>query len=685
MRKMTYTYYGGESEMKQQKRKSLKKTLLSKIIICVAIMIVLITQVSIKLASDNIQSLMNNVLARESVTYASEIRNWWNNIEQRVAQTADVIRNTPDLTYDEAQAMLLKLTELDPDSQDIYIGYGDSGKFLDGSGWIPDDTFVFTDRPWYQGALAQNGKIYSSEPYVDASTGKTCLACAVMLKENVVLSSDINFDIVAEQVNGFKSLSSDAKYYIINKETKDILVSNVSSSVGQSLSSTTDPIAAGLAPVFDSMNKSATAGGEKVVTAKSDSGSQMYTATDIEGTSWAVVCAVPSSLLSNSILKVMYITFASAIVLLAILSAIVYVTISKGINPVTTVTERITDISKGDFTVKIVPEGNNEITTLAESLNEYISKMRTTFNSLSDISGAMNSRAGECFDISHILSDANNNQGESIEMLNSTLNDMNSSIEDIAHAATELATTSSQLAQNAEDVKTLCDETLDASTQGREGMESMTRNVTTLSATIEELSALIRETAKSIEEITGITDTINAISEQTNLLSLNASIEAARAGEMGKGFAVVATEVGTLANQSSEATETIRRLVDGITKNISDINGKAEICVRDMEACMSAVTGANDSFEKICEDVAKATDGISEIATGIEKINDVASNNAATTQEQASSISQVLGLSSQIVSESTKLRAETANITNISENLNRYSDEINSDLSQYTV
>ena len=46
MRKMTYTYYGGESEMKQQKRKSLKKTLLSKIIICVAIMIVLITQLT---------------------------------------------------------------------------------------------------------------------------------------------------------------------------------------------------------------------------------------------------------------------------------------------------------------------------------------------------------------------------------------------------------------------------------------------------------------------------------------------------------------------------------------------------------------------------------------------------------------------------------------------------------------
>ena len=671
--------------MKANKRKSLKKTLLSKIIIYVAIMIVLITQISIKLASDNIQSLTNNILARESVTYASEVHNWWSSIEERVDQTADVIKDLPEQSYDDMLSMLLKITASDPDSQDIYMAYGDTNTFLDGSGWVPDDTFEFTDRPWYKGAISKKGEIYSSEPYVDASTGKTCLACAVMVKDNVVLSSDINFDKVAEKVNAFSSISPDAKYYIINKETKDILISNVPDCVGQTLADTTDPVAAGLGAIFDSLDTSNNAVGSKVKTAKTAAGSMMFTATDIEDTSWAVVSAVPSSLLSSMILKVMFITFASAIIFIILFSILVYYIISKAINPVTTVTERITDISKGDFTVTLVPEGNNEITTLSESLNEYIEKMRSTLNSLANISGAMNSRAGECFDISHTLSDANQNQGESIEKLNATLSDMNASIEDIAHAATDLATTSGHLALNAQDVKTLCDETLEASAKGKDEMESMTKNVSTLNDTISELTTLIRATAKSVEEITGITDTINAISEQTNLLSLNASIEAARAGEMGKGFAVVATEVGALANQSSNATETIRRLVDDITKNIVDINRKADICAHDMEACMSGVAGANESFDLIYGDVAKATEGIIEIASGIERINDVATNNATTTQEQASNINEVLGLSDIIVTESNKLRTETENITSISENLNQYSDEINSDLSQYTV
>lgn len=671
--------------MKGKKRKSLKKTLLSKIIIYVAIIIVIITQVSIKLAADNIVSLTNNILARESVTYSNQIHSWWSEVEERVNQTAQVIKTLPRTTFDDLLVLLLELTESDPDSQDIYMAFGNQNLFLDGSGWVPDDTFVFTDRPWYTGALEKKGEIYSSEPYVDASTGKTCLACSIMLDDNVVLSSDINFDKVAEKVKSFDSISKDAKYYIINKETKDILISNVESSVGQKLDNTTDPIAAGINPIFGKLDTSIKADGGKVITAKTKAGGMMYTATDIEDTSWVVVSAVPSTLISDKMIQVMVITFVSAIIFLAILSAILYYIISKAINPVTTITERITDITKGDFTVKIIPEGNNEITTLSESLNEYIEKMRETLNSLSDISGQMNSRAGECFEISQALSDANHDQGESIDKLNVTLGEMNRSIEEVAQAATELAMTSGHLAQNADDVKTLCDETLEASASGKDEMESMTKNVNTLSETIKELTTLIKAMGKSVEEITGITDTINAISEQTNLLSLNASIEAARAGEMGKGFAVVASEVGALASQSSSSTDTIRKLIDDVTKTIVEINEKADICARDMEACVSGVNEANDSFNKIYGDVAKATEGIMEITSGIEKINDVASNNAATTEEQASSINEVLGLSEHIVSASNMLKTETNNITNISENLNQYSDEINSNLSKYTV
>ncbi len=54
------------------------------------------------------------------------------------------------------------------------------------------------------------------------------------------------------------------------------------------------------------------------------------------------------------------------------------------------------------------------------------------------------------------------------------------------------------------------------------------------------------------------------------------------------------TWIGALAGQSSEATESICRLVDNITRNIEEINSKADICIKDMEICMSGVDRVSD-------------------------------------------------------------------------------------------
>ncbi len=177
----------------------MKSILLVRVLIAVALIIVIITGYNMNRQSEQIKSLSMALLARDSVAYSREIENWWGLIESRVEMMAEIWKSSPGMSYDQSRKILTALTESDADSQDIYMAFGTSGKFLDGSGWEPDDSFVFTDRPWYKGAVSANGEVFSSDPYVDASTGKTCLACSILVRDGVVLSSDVVFDKISEE------------------------------------------------------------------------------------------------------------------------------------------------------------------------------------------------------------------------------------------------------------------------------------------------------------------------------------------------------------------------------------------------------------------------------------------------------------------------------------------------------
>ena len=81
-----------------KKRTELKKVLLLQIVAYVTLIILIITAINIRMQSAKIKELTYSLLAKESVSYAKEVYNWWNSIEERVNQTAQVLKNSPELS-----------------------------------------------------------------------------------------------------------------------------------------------------------------------------------------------------------------------------------------------------------------------------------------------------------------------------------------------------------------------------------------------------------------------------------------------------------------------------------------------------------------------------------------------------------------------------------------------------------
>lgn len=182
--------------------------------------------------------------------------------------------------------------------------------------------------------------------------------------------------------------------------------------------------------------------------------------------------------------------------------------------------------------------------------------------------------------------------------------------------------------------------------------EQASSNVQTVASAAEELSASIHEIARQVEQSAAMADDaaqhaaqsnevveglahaasrigevvklITDVAEQTNLLALNATIEAARAGEAGKGFAVVASEVKSLANQTSKATEEISNqitLVQNETRIAVESIGKIPESVRQVKDIAGAIAGAVEeqgaATQEIAQNAQKASDATTEVSSHI--------------------------------------------------------------------
>ncbi len=211
------------------------------------------------------------------------------------------------------------------------------------------------------------------------------------------------------------------------------------------------------------------------------------------------------------------------------------------VNPLLQVNQRMQDIAagEGDLNARINLKRDDEIGSLAGSVDRFIEKLQKMISSTMDNNQHISEHVHTSVNRVEAISQSSRQTAEHAQALHHDS-------EQMVQVATSISDNCSLAAQNANEVRQLtAEQPIRDLRQQRHAAGSGG------SGRVRQRHQRPQEQASQIGQIIS---TISSISEQTNLLALNAAIEAARAGEMGRGFAVVADEVRTLANRTASSS-----------------------------------------------------------------------------------------------------------------------------------
>lgn len=656
-----------------KKRFTLSTQLTIRIVLFVAISVVIMTVFSVYTIQNSITDLSMETLSSETTSCVNKLEGWMDTQVSFIESVATTIKTSK---FADDAAMLkffdAAIANEENSAVDIYIGY-ENGKFLDGAGWVPEEGFDVTTRDWYQFGLDKD-KMTVGSTYTDGRTNKKMILVAGKTDKGTVLSADISLDTVTTEVSEMNVLNN-GYAFLIEKSTGIILADAKKDLIGKDINKEDSHFLSEVISHYEELGTPFHI---------SDEGTNYYVMLQsIANTDWILVTCANEAVITGPLNAAKIRLIMVDILVLVLLVFFCIFLIRHAMKPIAGLTKIITKITDGDFSQKAMVIGNNEITTMSEALNKFISTMHDTIGNLTDISNNLTEESGITSNASAEINKSADAQSEASKQLNIAVSDVTASIEEIANNATELATTISIVCQNSTDSKEQMKGAVVAVNNGHDNIEMVSSTMNHINNTILELERDVSTVGESMTEINNITDIIGDISSQTNLLALNASIEAARAGEAGKGFAVVATEIGNLANMSSEATAKITNLIQKISQQVKLSIERTEATVSDIQESNVQVEETNKNFKEISDLVSKTMDSIDTVTDKIKELDNVATSMAAVTQEQSASTEEMLATAEDLYQHSVSVAESCSNVMNTAHNLNDYALQMNEKMQQF--